>query len=181
MITSRQFYNIECDHCGAMLDEETWWDDKDALSTTILPECGWIACEGGRHYCEECWSHDDDDNIVTADGRKWTDYDHREILTDAQRYRLEYLKDLLDPSLTLTQIRMEIIKAQLLCRSSMVGKIYKKALLGEIERAWSLYWDRRQSASESETDAYDTFSEHMIFYRLLNDGFQNGGKDVNIY
>jgi len=78
MIINRQFHNIKCDNCGALLDEETWWDDKDALTTTILDECGWIEC-GGRHYCDECWEHDDDDNIVTRDGRKWTDYDHKEI------------------------------------------------------------------------------------------------------
>ena len=31
----KQCHNIECDHCGALLDEETWWDDKDALTTQI--------------------------------------------------------------------------------------------------------------------------------------------------
>jgi hypothetical protein len=78
MIIDRVFYNIQCDHCGAELDEETWCDDKEALST-ILDECGWIECEGGRHYCDECWHHDNDDNIVTDDGRKWTDVWHKEI------------------------------------------------------------------------------------------------------
>ena len=82
MIIDRTFHNIQCDHCGALLDEETWWDDKEALTTNILPECGWIECEGGRHYCEECWTHDDDDNIITKDGRKWDDYDHKEIKED---------------------------------------------------------------------------------------------------
>jgi len=180
MLVKREFHNIECDCCGQLLDEETWWDDQDALTTTILPECGWIECEGGRHYCDECWTRDDDDNIVTKDGRKWDDYDHKEMLTDVQRYRLDYLKDLLDPNLTITQIRMEIIKAQLLCRS-MVGTLYKNALLDEIERAFSLYYDRRESASESEKDAYDTFAEHSIFYHLLYEGFPNDGKDLNIY
>lgn len=79
MIINRTFHNVECDHCGALLDEETWWDDKEALTTNILPDCGWIECEGSRHYCEECWTRDDDDNIVTKDGRKWDDYDHKEI------------------------------------------------------------------------------------------------------
>ena len=49
MLVKREFHNIECDCCGQLLDEETWWDDQDALTTTILPECGWIECEGGRH------------------------------------------------------------------------------------------------------------------------------------
>lgn len=95
---------------------------------------------------------------------------------DEQRYHLDYLKDLLDPRLTITQIRMEIIKAQLLCRS-MVGTLYKNALIGEIGRAFKLYNDRRANASDSEKDAYDTFSEYGIFYRLLNIGFPNDSTD----
>lgn len=78
MIIDRQFYNIQCDHCGKLLDEETWWGEKDLVEGLILDECGWIECEG-RHYCDECWSRDDDDNIVTKDGRKWTDDDHKRI------------------------------------------------------------------------------------------------------
>ena len=92
MIIDRVFYNIQCDHCGELLDEETWYDDKDAIPS-ILDECGWIECEGGRHYCENCHHYDDDDNIVTDDGRKWDDYDHKEILTDEQRYHLGCLKE----------------------------------------------------------------------------------------
>ena len=88
MIIDKTFHNIQCDHCGALIDEETWWDDKEALTTIILPECGWIECEGGRHYCEECWNRDDDDNIITKDGRKWDDDTHKEILTPEQRSHL---------------------------------------------------------------------------------------------
>ena len=67
MIVDRQFHNIKCDACGRLIDDETWWDDKDALTTQILDDCNWIECEG-RHYCDECWEYDDDDNIVTKDG-----------------------------------------------------------------------------------------------------------------
>ena len=81
MIVERVFNNVQCDHCGALLDEETWWDAKEAFPA-ILDECGWIWCEGDRHYCGECWHRDDDDNIVTDDGRKWSDYDHKEIKED---------------------------------------------------------------------------------------------------
>ena len=52
MIIDRQFHNIKCDACGRLIDDETWWDDKDALTTQILNECNWIACEG-RHYCRD--------------------------------------------------------------------------------------------------------------------------------
>ena len=77
MVIERKFMNIQCDHCGALLDEETWCDDAEALKD-ILDECGWIECEG-RHYCNECHHYDDDDNIVTEDGRKWDDFSHKEI------------------------------------------------------------------------------------------------------
>ena len=78
MIVGRQFYNIQCDHCGKLLDEETWWGEKDLVEGLILDESGWIECDG-RHYCDGCWSRDDDDNIVTKDGRKWDDDTHKEM------------------------------------------------------------------------------------------------------
>ncbi|MBQ9532424.1 MAG: hypothetical protein IJR71_00455 [Prevotella sp.] len=68
MIRQKEFFNIECDHCESMLGEE-WWDDKEATES-LLEECGWKKL-GDRHYCEDCWEYDDDDNIVTKDGRKF--------------------------------------------------------------------------------------------------------------
>ena len=180
MIVDRQFHNIKCDACGRLIDDETWWDDKQALTSTILNECNWIECEGGRHYCDECWSRDDDDNIITKDGRKWDDDTHKEILTPEQRYHLDYLKDLLDPRLTLTQLRFEIIKAIFLYRD-MVGTLYKNSLADEIDGAFCLLHDRYESASDSEKDMYDIFCEHLVFHNLQVNGFPNDGKDVNIY
>lgn len=115
MIIDRVFHNIKCDSCGALIDEETWWDDKDALLTDILRDCNWIECEGGRHYCDECYSHDDDDNIVTKDGRKWTDYDHKEI----RKHHMNYLD--LSEDMTLTQFRMELEKERLSTMRWLVG------------------------------------------------------------
>ena len=70
MIVERIFYNIQCSCCWQMLDDETWWDEKEPLEG-ILGECNWKNL-GGRHYCDECWRTDDDDNIVTEDGMKFT-------------------------------------------------------------------------------------------------------------
>ena len=39
MIRKQEFFNIECDHCGAMLDEENWWDDREATES-LIDECG---------------------------------------------------------------------------------------------------------------------------------------------
>ena len=35
---------------------------------------------GGKHYCGDCWHYDDDDNIVTKDGRKFNGDTEEEIL-----------------------------------------------------------------------------------------------------
>ena len=78
-LVKREFHNIECDCCGQLLDEETWWDDQEVLPA-ILAECGWKQL-GGSHYCEKCWYRDDDDNIVTKNGRKFDD-DGNEIKED---------------------------------------------------------------------------------------------------
>lgn len=79
MLVKREFHNIECDCCGQLLDEETWWAD-DEVAPIILQECGWKKL-GDGHYCGECWYRDDDDNIVTKDGRKFDD-DGNEIKED---------------------------------------------------------------------------------------------------
>ena len=177
MIIDRMFHNIKCDHCGALLDEEMWCDEPDALGG-ILRECRWIECEGGRHYCDECWTVDDDDTIVTGDGRRWTDHDHREILPEHRRRHLDYLKDLCDPRLTLTQIRFEIIKAKFLYRS-MVGWLYKEPLGREIEQAMKLLEDRRAAAPQWQKDCYDAFQRSGLFVRLEHRGFPE--KTTNIY
>ena len=70
-LVKREFHNIECDCCGQLLDEETWWDGPEFVEG-MLHECGWKKL-GDGHYCEECWNRDDDDNIVTKDGRKFDD------------------------------------------------------------------------------------------------------------
>lgn len=162
MIIDRQFYNIKCDHCGALLDEDLWCDDKDAL-TTILNECNWIECEG-RHYCDECWRHDDDDNIVTKDGRKWTDYDHKEIMS----YRLCYLDDM-DETLTLTQFRIKLVQATALYHS-VVGTLYKGMLADELEIVNEMFGKMiSQRYGSEEYKCYQTFLSHGIFQRVDDD------------
>ena len=164
MIIDRLFHNIQCDGCGELLDEETWYDDKDAIHT-ILDECGWIECEG-RHYCDKCWEYDDDDNIVTKDGRKWTDYDHKEI----RQHRMNYLS--LSEDMTLTQFRMELVKGKALC-NTMVGTLYKGMLLDDlaIGKEW---FDELMDARKgtAEFDCYYTFMSHGIFRLAQNDAYE---------
>lgn len=165
MIIDRQFHNIKCDACGRLIDDETWYDDKDALTTTILDECGWIECEG-RHYCDECWTRDDEDNIITKDGRKWDDYDHKEI----KQHRMNYLE--LSEEMTLTQFRIELEKGYALFKT-MVGTLYKGMLADDLNEGYE--WlqelnDRRKG--KAEFDCYDTFCRHGIFRMIQNDALE---------
>ena len=160
MIIDRLFHNIKRDACGRLIDDETWWDDKEALTGTVLDECGWIECEG-RHYCDQCWEYDDDDNIVTKDGRKWSDCDHKEILS----YRLDFLDDM-DESLTLTQFRIKMVQASALYRS-LVGSLYKNMLAQELEVAEEMFRRMiRERYRSEEHDRYLTFAAHGIFDRF---------------
>ena len=77
MIRKQDFFNIECDHCGAMLDEENWWDDKETCES-LLTECNWKKL-GDRQYCDECWEYDDDDNIVIEIGGEKVSFKPDEI------------------------------------------------------------------------------------------------------
>jgi len=70
MIIRQTFLNAQCDGCGCEFDEENWYP-KDVLDD-VMRDANWKIL-GGRHYCEDCWRRDDNDNIVTSDGRKWTD------------------------------------------------------------------------------------------------------------
>ena len=166
MLVKREFHNIECDCCGQILDEETWWDDKDALSG-ILDDCGWKAL-GGKHYCDSCWTRDDDDNIATKDGRKFDDDTGCEIKV----YKLDYLKYLLDESLTLTQIYIGIRKSCVLYHS-MVGTLYKNALANEINVALDMLEDRKKTAPQWQKDCYDTFLFNGIFDKIEDLMYQN--------
>lgn len=77
MIKKKEFFNVECDHCGALLDDEMWYNDEETCDV-LLNECEWMKL-GGRDYCEKCWTRDDHNNIVTSDGRRWTE-DGNEIM-----------------------------------------------------------------------------------------------------
>ena len=77
MIEKKEFYNVRCDCCGQLLDEETWWDND--ILDVMLKEANWRKL-GDKHCCDSCWEYDDDDNIVTKDGRKYTE-DGEEITT----------------------------------------------------------------------------------------------------
>ena len=71
MDVKEYFFNRQCDCCGAILDDELWHNEKSTLND-VASESDWQRLEG-RDYCRDCWEWDDEDHIITKDGRKFTE------------------------------------------------------------------------------------------------------------
>ena len=71
------FYNIKCDVCGYLCDDELWHTDSQGIKE-IADESGWIKL-GGKDYCQGCWKYDEDDNIITSDGKRWNGETYEEV------------------------------------------------------------------------------------------------------
>jgi len=78
MIIQEQFYNIVCDCCGTILDEENWHADVCSIRE-IVGECNWREVANPNsvykkkmlHFCPECSHISDDDNLLVKDGRQF--------------------------------------------------------------------------------------------------------------
>lgn len=163
MIIKKEFYNIKCDCCGQVLDEEEYWDEIEGVES-MLDTCGWKAMENGRHYCHDCWEWDDDDNIQCKDGRKY-DEDCQEIMT----HRMSYME--VGEWMTLTQFRTEIARSEALFHT-MIGSPYKAALYDDIQESWR--WFDELLAMRRGTPEYacfSTFLSHGIFRRFGDDTY----------
>lgn len=68
-LVKEYFYNIECDACGCLCDDELWKADSQGAQETA-DESGWQKL-GEKNYCPKCWKYDENDNIITADGKLW--------------------------------------------------------------------------------------------------------------
>ena len=68
-IVDGKFYNIQCDCCKEIINEN-WYNNPDDANTEA-DQGSYILELGGRHYCPRCYRHDDEDNIITSDGRKF--------------------------------------------------------------------------------------------------------------
>jgi len=65
MITEVKMFTVVCDNCGVDSNkgsEYSCWDDKGYAEDSAM-ESGWHK-EGDKHYCTNCFSYDDDDNLV---------------------------------------------------------------------------------------------------------------------
>lgn len=61
MVVTETFYNIKCDRCGALVNEDTWQGDIQFVKYSAE---GWKQLEDGRHICPECHIHEDDDSLT---------------------------------------------------------------------------------------------------------------------
>ena len=76
-VVKEYFYNIECDVCGCLYDQESWRASPEYFSGE--PENDdWLKL-GGKDYCPDCWEYDEDDNIITSDLKRWNSKTLEEI------------------------------------------------------------------------------------------------------
>lgn len=67
------FYNTVCDCCGELCNGEYWRVDE-TYADEDLGDNNWIE-RGGKYYCPNCWHYDENNDIVTADGKVWSGED----------------------------------------------------------------------------------------------------------
>ena len=47
------FYNVKCDCCNKLADEESWQNEEGIIRGEIMPEENWKNI-GGKFYCPDC-------------------------------------------------------------------------------------------------------------------------------
>lgn len=65
MIEEVKMYTVVCDNCGkdnGCDSDFSCWNDESA-AWEQASECGWTK-EKDKHYCQDCWSYDDNDNVI---------------------------------------------------------------------------------------------------------------------
>lgn len=68
-VVQESFYNIKCDCCGSLADEEYWHNDESSAKENADRNDFYEL--DGKHYCPDCWSVNDDGDIETIDGKKF--------------------------------------------------------------------------------------------------------------
>ena len=65
MIIEQTFYAVQCDNCKVIAeddDDTAFWSDR-GYCIDNAEESDWYI-DGEKHYCPDCYSFDDDDNLV---------------------------------------------------------------------------------------------------------------------
>ena len=75
-ILEQNFFNIQCDFCRCLCSDE-WFPDSQDIKY-IAEAADWYIL-GDKCYCPDCWKYDENDNIITKDGKKWNSKTYKEI------------------------------------------------------------------------------------------------------
>ena len=67
MILRMDYYTVKCDNCGKIYSDEhsgySAWNDADG-AMEYASESDWIKEDNDTHYCPDCYSYDDEDNLI---------------------------------------------------------------------------------------------------------------------
>ena len=66
MIYPITMHAAKCDGCGDKWDNGDCvcaYEDKEHVRCSVS-ESGWHIKDDGKTYCPDCWSYDDEDNII---------------------------------------------------------------------------------------------------------------------
>ncbi|MEK9157712.1 MAG: hypothetical protein AAB638_00835 [Patescibacteria group bacterium] len=66
MIKKVEMYTVVCDNCGKDVcegEEYSAWNDSD-YAREIATESGWHETDDDKHYCPDCFTFDDNDNLI---------------------------------------------------------------------------------------------------------------------
>ena len=77
MIVKEFFYNVECDCCKRLANEELWRVDEEGAKEDAQENDFLVL--GGKCYCPDCYQYDDDDNIITKDGKRFNGNSREEL------------------------------------------------------------------------------------------------------
>lgn len=70
MIKEVTMYTVICDNCGADVCENmeySCWNDESSAKDIAI-DSGWLI-DDGNHYCDYCFSYDDNDTLVIDGSR----------------------------------------------------------------------------------------------------------------
>ena len=65
MIKEVKMYTVVCDNCGRDVNENadySCYNDK-VFAQDVAMESDWLK-EGDKHYCPNCFTYDDEDNLI---------------------------------------------------------------------------------------------------------------------
>lgn len=72
MIKEVKMYTVICDNCGVDFlegDDVAAWNDSDFVLDSA-EDSGWIRDQHGKDYCSDCFTWDDNDELVLREVKR---------------------------------------------------------------------------------------------------------------